>query len=138
MQNEQIVYFIAKLNDQLKQFIQVFQKYGESIGYEIKESTLSNVNEFLKSVVQVVSHAIRVSNKPPSVSDASEAKHIVKEIDEDCHKYAAYVGIDFGTDGTAFSYALAGHEEVVVDQEWTGRLDTKDRTNILLDSKKDV
>ncbi|ETO08745.1 hypothetical protein RFI_28642, partial [Reticulomyxa filosa] len=46
----------------------------------------------------------------------------------------AFVGIDFGTDGTAFAYGFSGGK-VYIGQKWPGQLlaELKNKTNILLD-----
>ncbi len=56
------------------------------------------------------------------------------------HDFKAYVGIDFGTDGTAMAFAIQGSTEIYLEQDWNNTgvcLSTKTRTCILLNRQKE-
>merc|ERR1712154_392953 len=98
---------------------------------------LLNVTQFLPTLIEAVSDAIRIiappKKRPPISLNLEELQK--KKVD-----FRVHCGIDFGTAGSGFAYSLPGKDVVYTDQNWNNsgkHVDVKTKTNILLDVKGD-
>eukprot|EP00484_Ammonia_sp_Unknown_P030045 CAMPEP_0197025488 /NCGR_PEP_ID=MMETSP1384-20130603/5811_1 /TAXON_ID=29189 /ORGANISM="Ammonia sp." /LENGTH=1044 /DNA_ID=CAMNT_0042454023 /DNA_START=14 /DNA_END=3148 /DNA_ORIENTATION=- len=131
LKKQQIQFFIGTQTQFTDKMVSVFETYCKSIDYELKTMDLANTAQFLPTLIKAVSTAVRVVFK----RNMPEIKLNLDELRKKKVNFKVHCGIDFGTAGSGFAYALAGKNEVYTDQNWSGskHVDVKTKTNILLD-----
>eukprot|EP01084_Bolivina_argentea_P072812 132188_1 len=125
---------IAKLNDSVAKMIRVFKEYADLLELTVEERPLTNPSELLNDVVEVLTDAItRVDVSDMTSHDLSEMARVDtwNPLNTKKSEFQAYVGIDFGTDGTGFAIALPSGK-IIMNEKHSKDLNIKDRTNILL------
>eukprot|EP01084_Bolivina_argentea_P150989 263602_1 len=134
---------IAKVNDTVAKMIRVFKEYADLLELTVEERKgflvveerkLTDPKDLLDDVVEVLTDAItRVDISDMTSHDLSEMAKVDTwdPLKTTKTEFQAYVGIDFGTDGTGFAIALPSGK-IIMNQKITKDLNIKDRTNILL------
>ena len=135
-----ISYFIYRLNDSVKMMCDVFIDKGKELNLRVEEKEMGDVKDLLRVTLSVLKHCIGL--RMVKMSDLEVREAVVAsdclfiEEEEEKSKFHACVGIDFGTDGTAYSYCqLKGDEKVFYSQSWDGKSKAagyKTRTDVLL------
>jgi len=135
MQKHRIQYFIGTHTQYTDKMVTVFSSYCKSIDYELKIMDLMNTAQFLPTLIQAVSTAVRVVFRRNLPDIRLNLNELHKLRQRKLHQFKVHCGVDFGTAGSGFAYALHGKNEVYVDQNWNDNgkhVDVKTKTNILL------
>ncbi|ETO09642.1 hypothetical protein RFI_27739 [Reticulomyxa filosa] len=149
-------YYIGKLNDSVNKMIRVFKKTGYEMNLIVEEHEMPDVKNLFESVVRSVTdaiNAIRVSKNRALIfmffflgvlfTTTLITKKMARRKKTDVgllrgkrkrQSFKAFVGIDFGTDGTGVAYSFP-EGKVYTSQKWPGRMlaEVKNKTNLLLD-----
>ena len=141
-----IQYYIAPKQKTVDKMINVFKQSAFNIGYNIETtSELTEASQLFDTVYHSISSALVISKEEDHTHVQQRARLLYlagKEHNNSSetvgHVFQVYCGIDFGTDGTAFSYCLPGDDKVYTpnwgsDDRIYG---TKLKTNILLDASE--
>eukprot|EP00483_Globobulimina_turgida_P003198 UN03203 len=135
MKQKTIQYYIAKKTKFVNKMIDVFKQSGMDIEYNVNTSELTACEQLFGAVYHSISTAITVSKQVKHTQIIQQRARRLFLDSKQNHIFQVYCGIDFGTDGTAFSYCLP-NDDVVYMPDWGGDdriVDTKLKTNILLD-----
>ena len=138
-------YYIAQKRESVDKMIGVFKANGMSMGYNVETSELTQCDQLFDTVYHSISTAIMISNEVEHthiVQQRARRLFLDSKVNRDDnvlgHVFKIYCGIDFGTDGTAFSYCLPGDDNVYTPEWGDDRIvDTKLKTNILLNASRD-
>jgi len=138
MKERGIHYVIAKKRETVDKMIGVFQAIGRRIGFHVDTRSLTQCGQILDTLYHSISSAITISNAVHHtrvVQQSTRRLFMDSKTAANGHPFKVFCGIDFGTDGTAFSYCLPGDDRVYTP-EWGDDqfIDTKLKTNILLDA----
>eukprot|EP01084_Bolivina_argentea_P219392 372111_1 len=107
LKKNNIQYYIGTQTSFTDKMVKVFKDFCTSIDYRLTPMNLVNVSQFLPTLIEAVSDAIRICI-PPITNDRQHIKINLEKIKKKKVNFQVYCGIDFGTSGTGFAYALSG------------------------------
>ncbi len=115
MKNKQIQYYIANKTKNVNKMINVFKHSGANIDYNVDTSELTAASQLFGAVYHSISTAITISKEVKHtqiIQQRARRLFLDSKQNKIGHIFKVYCGIDFGTDGTAFSYCLPNDDEV--------------------------
>jgi len=123
-----IEYWIGKKTEFVEKYIRLMIADGKGMGLEVKRIDIPWIKDLLPSLLQSIQYAIRLSHKTATGPSLFRPLEIRRE-----GMFRIHVGIDFGTDGSAF--AVCTESNTVFIHKWGSHLEsTKTKSNILLDA----
>lgn len=135
LRDDDVDYYMCKLNNDLDQMVRVFKSEAASVGYDnIEERSEIDLSKIMADVAEAVleSMAVRVSRRGRRRrADPRFRPRLTK------NKYKVYCGIDFGTHGSAYAFCTPTDHRPYIEQNWEGNSgDVKTLTNLLLGPNK--
>ena len=126
MKTKGIQYYIAKKTNNVNKMIDVFKKSALNIKYNVETMELTQCSQLFETVYHSISAAITLSKEIKHTQVIQQrARRLFldsKMNDKGGHVFQVFCGIDFGTDGTAFSYCLPGDDKVYTPSYVTVRI----------------
>ena len=110
-----IRYWIGKKTDFVEKFINLMIDEGKEMDLEVKRIDIPWIKDLLPSLLQSIQYTLRLSNKTAAPSSLFRPLEIHRE-----GTFRIHVGIDFGTDGSAFS--VCTKTNMVYIHQWGSHL----------------